>query len=400
MIRSVLDPPTNTVTKLGEKAYNNLYFTQVNVFTSNPYRFKVVSPYYGYFRTNQGRSSWTPPRARADLYTTYLQQTIELNLILNAKAQSDIDAKEPEVSIWEIEDIAKAAAEKSLESNGQSAGASESSSIASGSQTGQHKTNGERRQSWFKKVLSVKSPEEKEARRLQKLSTSCGTLRNAILQEEHARWPTQEWRRLVADYQQKVGMTQKIAGLRAKYPIQYLHLLRAGYFEPIPVGWADQMSNPLKFKIEAMEGWRGITPTWRGYEDTAEERLYWVLNHREGLTGQRLKPDIISALEMARQRMASAVEPPPQYFSATDTCHVQHTTDGYSKQVMPPPFRAHDAPETATDDTMILLDVSGSMDFDPMRPNYREYLITDYSPSTQPKNKGTFWTFQLYYYSC
>jgi hypothetical protein len=37
---------------------------------------------------------------------------------------------------------------------------------------------------------------------------------------------------------------------------------------------------------------------------------------------------------------------------------------------------------------MILLDVSGSMDFDPVRPNYNQYLITGYSRSTQPKNKG------------
>jgi len=33
------------------------------------------------------------------------------------------------------------------------------------------------------------------------------------------------------------------------------------------------------------------------------------------------------------------------------------------------------------------LDVSGSMDFDPIRPNYDQYMITGYSKSTQPKNK-------------
>jgi hypothetical protein len=101
-----------------------------------------------------------------------------------------------------------------------------------------------------------------------------------------------------------------------------------------------------------------------------------------------MKPDIISAMNMARARMASAVEPPPVYFSADDTCHLQHTSDGYSKQVMPAPFRPYDAPEVPSDDTMILLDVSGSMDFDPLRPNYNKYLITGYSKSTQPKNKG------------
>ena len=183
-------------------------------------------------------------------------------------------------------------------------------------------------------------------------------------------------------------MTKKVADLRARQPIQYLHLLRAGYFEPIPVAWANLVSNPLKFSIEASAGWRGITPAWRGFEDTAEERLYWVLNHREGSVGQRLKPDFISAMNLARARMASAVEPPPAYFSPGDTCHLQHTSEGYSKQVMPPPFRPFDAPEVSTDDTMILLDVSGSMDFDPLRPIYNQYMITGYARSTQPKNKG------------
>jgi hypothetical protein len=184
-------------------------------------------------------------------------------------------------------------------------------------------------------------------------------------------------------------MTQKIADLRTRRPIQYLHLLRAGYFEPIPVAWANQASNPLKFSIEAAAGWRGITPAWRGYEDTAEERLYWVLNHREDSRGARMKPDFISEMNMARDRMARAVEPPPQYYSVNDTCHLQHTSTGYSKQVMPAPFVAHDRPELPTDDTMILLDVSGSMDFDPLRPNYDQYLVTGYSRSTQPKNKGS-----------
>lgn len=55
---------------------------------------------------------------------------------------------------------------------------------------------------------------------------------------------------------------------------------------------------------------------------------------------------------------------------------------------MPPPFHAYDRPETANDDTMILLDVSGSMDFDPVKPVYDQYTITRYKGSSQPKNKG------------
>ncbi|KAK0782291.1 hypothetical protein LTR75_014438 [Friedmanniomyces endolithicus] len=85
--------------------------------------------------------------------------------------------------------------------------------------------------------------------------------------------------------------------------------------------------------------------------------------------------------------MATAVEPPPIYSSSDDTCHLQHTSEGYSKQVMPAPFHAFDRPETSTDDTMILLDVSGSMDFDPVRPVYDQYMITRWMRSTQPKNK-------------
>ncbi|OAA71338.1 von Willebrand factor, type A [Cordyceps fumosorosea ARSEF 2679] len=396
----------------GEKAYDNCYTTQVNIFSSNPYRYNVTSPYIG--RDYMFAGSWTPPRPRAYLYTQYVRDTIALNAHLNAKAQADIDAQEPPVSIWQVDELAKAASNLSLENNGARVKPPDNTQCSSEKTTNAEKTvntekatDGEKnvgssgsqtppmvgsssagnRQSWFKKIVARKTPEQKEARRLEKLSASCGTLRNAILQEEHGRWPTQEWRRLVAEYQAHVGMTRKIAELRERYPIQYLQLLRAGYFEPIPVAWADQASNPLKFRIEGMEGWRGITPTWRGFEDTAEERLYWVLNHREGMTGPRLKPDMISALNMARQRMACAVEPPPQYFSQTDTCHLQHTSAGYSKQVMAPPFRAFDAPETAADDTMILLDTSGSMDFDPVRPNYSEYLITGYSRSTQPKNR-------------
>lgn len=85
-------------------------------------------------------------------------------------------------------------------------------------------------------------------------------LRDAILAEEEGRWPDGQWRYIVAVYQDKVGMTKKIADLRVRQPIQYLHLLKAGYFEPIPVAWAAQASNPLKFSIEAAAGWRGITP--------------------------------------------------------------------------------------------------------------------------------------------
>jgi hypothetical protein len=332
-----------------------------------------------------------------------VQQTIELNAYLNAQAQAAIDAKEPSSNIWEIDmlessmsnmaiapsspaevedskqPVEKGSTEKRQSTSGPVASNSTGSTKPTPKLAGLNK---------FKRALNIKSSEERATARTGKATARSRELRNAILEEEQGRWPDLEWRQIVTAYQQKVGMTRKIADLRARCPTQYLHLLKAGYFEPIPVAWANLASNPLKFSIEAAAGWRGITPAWRGYEDTAEERLYWVLNHREGSTGMRLKPDIISAMNMARARMASAVEPPPAYYSANDICHVQHTSDGYSKQVMPAPFVPFDAQEVPTDDTMILLDVSGSMDFDPVRPNYDEYLITGYSRSTQPKNKG------------
>ncbi len=380
-----------TLVHVGERSYHDCY--QANFFNNNPYRWRVISPY------GNNASAWYGNQSPKPRYHAQsVQQTIQLNASLNAEAQSAINAKEPKFNIWETDEI------NSSMSNLSIAGTSSEQSGDSKRPAEKGSTPSEKRQSMassskaesskpskfagLKKALAIKSPEEKAADRSKKAIAYAQELRNSILYEENGRWPTVEDRQIVASYQDKVGMTKKIAHLRACQPIQYLHLLRAGYFEPIPVSWANLASNPLKFSIEAASGWRGITPAWRGFEDTAEERLYWVLNHREGSVGARMKPDFISAMNMARQRMASAVEPPPAYFSPSDTCHLQHTSEGYSKQVMPPPFQAFDRPEVPTDDTMILLDVSGSMDFDPVRPNYDQYLITGYSRSTQPKNKG------------
>lgn len=391
--------------RVGEKSYHDC--NTVGLRLNNPYKYHVISP-YGYGPSGIAFAGYTRQmmiRPNPAMYTEFVRQTIALNAKLNAEAQAKIDGKEPSFNIWEVDQLDAKMANMALEDaptgqaddtkfpedkkasvDGPSTGASQV--IASPSTSATAASSKTSKFSAFKKAMSIKSSEERAASRVEKAKDQGRGLRDAILAEENGRWPDQEWRNLVAAYQDKVGMTKKIADLRVRHPIQYLHLLRAGYFEPIPVAWANLASNPLKFSIEAAAGWRGITPAWRGYEDTAEERLYWVLNHREGSVGQRLKPDFISALDMARRRMASAVEPPPAYYSLDDTCHLQHTSDGYSKQVMPPPFRAYDAPEVPTDDTMILLDVSGSMDFEPARPNYQGYYINGFSRSTQPKNKG------------
>ena len=311
-----------------------------------------------------------------------------MNNSLNREAQAKIDEKEPKHSIWEDDDDQLETAMSNLGFSDKKLQAELPANQQKRPSLGPEKAS---RLSSFRKSIGIKSGDERAVVKAQKNVSKGNSIRDDILAEEQNRWPDAEWQQLVLTYQDKVGMTKKIAELRTRSPIQYLHLLRAGYFEPIPVAWANQASNPLKFSIEAAAGWRGITPAWRGYEDTAEERLYWVLNHREDPTGDvtrtRLKPDFISEMEMARARMAKAVEPPPLYFAADDVCHVQHTSEGYSKQVLPPPFRAFDRPEVPTDDTMILLDVSGSMDFDPVRPIYDKYLITQYARGTQPKNK-------------
>lgn len=383
----------------GEKHYND-FNTQNGgtLFNNNPYSFRVVSP-YGYNQMSWGGTRRPTP----DYHARSIHQTIDLNNALNHEAQSKIDQLEPRVNIWDDDalnaamsqlSVAKANDKKqAIKGSDERYPADKRGSVASDEKypdekrqsiSGPSKTS---RLSGFRKAIGIKSSDERAMAKTEKAIDKGRELRVAILAEEAGRWPDDQTRSLVAIYQEKVGMAYKIADLRVRHPIQYLHLLRAGYFEPIPVAWANQASNPLKFSIEAAGGWRGITPAWRGYEDTAEERLYWVLNHREGSAGTRMKPDFISEMNMARDRMAKAVEPPPEYYSADDTCHIQHTSEGYSKQVMPSPFRAFDRPEVPTDDTMLLLDVSGSMDFDPVRPNYSKYLITGYSPSTQPKNK-------------
>ncbi|KAJ5665548.1 uncharacterized protein N7477_007996 [Penicillium maclennaniae] len=357
----VLDLWSKAVMYPGEKTYHDCY--QTSWFTGNPYAIGVISP-YGF----SGASLYGTQRPDPTYHAKSIRQTIRLNEVLNAKAQAAVNGQEPPINIWETSQLEASMSDMSI---------ADSASNSSGHRSKPSKFAG------LKRAFSIKSSEEKEAIKARSLMK----LRTEILREECGRWPDETSRNIVITYQAKMGMTEKISELRTHCPLQYLHLLRAGYFEPIPVAWADLASNPLKFSIDAASGWRGITPTWRGYEDTAEERLYWVLNHRAGSTGARLKPDIISALDMARARMASAVEPPPAYYAADDVCHVQHTSKGYSHQVMPPPFRPFDGVETPSDDTMILLDVSGSMDFEPMRPNYNHYLITGYSRSTQPKNK-------------
>jgi hypothetical protein len=96
---------------------------------------------------------------------------------------------------------------------------------------------------------------------------------------------------------------------------------------------------------------------------------------------------LISELELARERMASTVECHPRYHSPDDICRSQYPREGYSKQTNPNFETTYDI-RSPTDETMILLDVRGSMDFNPLQPNYNQYLITNFLKTNQPKNKG------------
>ena len=219
-----------------------------------------------------------PPRPRPSWHARTLHQTISLNNNLNREAQVNIDGKEPKHSIWDDGALERAMSNIAIGDKKQPFAqtsqqdprissekrqslvppASEDATAASGS-----KPSG---MSKFRKSIGIKSSGERAVSKASKAVDEGKGLRDEILAEETGRWPDEQWRQVVTNYQAKVGMTGKITDLRSRCPIQYLHLLRAGYFEPIPVAWANQASNPLKFSIESAAGWRGITPAWRGYE--------------------------------------------------------------------------------------------------------------------------------------
>src|SRR5277367_3973623 len=90
--------PNSFPVRVGEKAYHDCY--QTTFFTSNPYRFRVVSPYGINVSTYFGTQAPSPR-----FYTMSVQQTIQLNAALNAEAQAAINAKEPRFNIWEIDQL-------------------------------------------------------------------------------------------------------------------------------------------------------------------------------------------------------------------------------------------------------------------------------------------------------
>ncbi|KAH0237984.1 hypothetical protein KCV03_g9, partial [Aureobasidium melanogenum] len=284
--RPVLTQWSEAVMYPGEKVYHDLA-PQTTLFSGNPYQLRVTSP-YGY-----GGTAWVQSHPRPNYHVKFIHQTIALNNQLNHEAQAKVDAMEPKHSIWDDKTLESVMAnlsvapEKGAPSSREVDAKSYPAEKASSSNStprpnGQPERSNTSRFAAFRKAVGIKSSDERAVAKSEKAINQGIQLRHDILAEEASRWPDDETRQIVAQYQDKVGMERKIAHLRTHQPLQYLHLLRAGYFEPIPVAWADQASSILTFNIEAAGGWRGITPQWRGYEDTAEERLYWVLNHREG----------------------------------------------------------------------------------------------------------------------
>ncbi|CAG8297125.1 unnamed protein product [Penicillium olsonii] len=359
----VLEMWSKAVLYPGEKAYHD--FSHLRLSNNNPYT-SIMSSYTLATSSLRGTAKPDP-----QFHTRFLQETRALDSTLNEKAHADVQNLEPSVNIWELEQL------ESL--------VSDMSHTRRQSASGELNVEKSTKRSSFRKAFSVRSSDERTALKIRKRLSGSFKLRSEIIEEEQHRWQDESDRMLVSFYQQQIGISRSVKKLRTHNPIQYLHLLRAGYFEPIPAAWEGPASNPLRFTIDSSAGWRGLTPSWRGYKTTAEERLYWNLKHRPG--GDDItKKDLISEFEMAQERMASVAQPHPRYHSPDDICHTQYPSETYSKQ-MKPPFQANPDPKLSTDNTIILLDACGSMDSTPLKPRYNQYLITALFKSNQPKHQ-------------
>ncbi len=122
-----------------------------------------------------------------------------------------------------------------------------------------------------------------------------------FLPKEAGRWPDNEWRRLVAAYREKVGMTRKIAELRARQPIQYLHLPQGRILRAHPGGLGEPAFQSVEIQRRS-SGWvEELLQPGEGTRISPRSGCIGVLNHREGSVGMRMKPDFISEMNMARE---------------------------------------------------------------------------------------------------
>ncbi|KAJ5095074.1 hypothetical protein N7532_007365 [Penicillium argentinense] len=348
----------------GEKPYHDC--TRLRFKNTNPYSFKITSPFNLVCFPLTGMAKPDP-----HYHLQFIQETLSMDSTLNRDSEAAIQAQEPAFNIWELEQL------ESLVSN---------MSVNRWSSSNSDTIDKSSKRTGFRKAFSIKSSDERTAGKIQKKFSVTFELRNEILAEEQGRWQSSNDIQIVKTYQENLGIAQTVAELRAHKPRHYLHLLRAGYFEPIITSSQGQIPNLLRFSIDAAAGWRGFTTEWRGYKDIAEERLYWILSHRP--TDKEVsKPDLVSELDTARARMATARPPIDAYDSPDDICDISSGSQRYSSQVPTPPPKWK-TPISRDDETMVLLDTTSSMDNYPMRPEYRHYLITSHTRVKQPKSKG------------
>jgi len=361
----VQDQWSRAVMYPGEKAYHDC--TRLRFKNHNPYSFKITSPFS---LVNFPLTGMAKPDPYYHL--EFLEQTRAQDLALNKIAEEAIEALEPAFNIWDLEQL------ESLVSN---MSTNRRSSLTNGGDIERAS-----KRTGFKKAFSMKSSDERTATKMRKKFAGSTELRDEILAEEQGRWQNSTDRQVVATYQENMGISQQVAELRKHRPVQYLHLLRAGYFEPIITSWDGQPPSLLGFTIDAATGWRGFTPTWRGYNNIAEERLYWVLRHRHGKRPIS-KLHFTQEFDMAQSRMAEAVEPREAPESSDEIRAARDSSPRYTKQV-PPILRGIRTPISSSDETMVLLDTSSSMNNPPMSPEYTKYLITSHHKVDQPKGKG------------
>src|SRR5258708_38681416 len=109
--------------------------------------------------------------ARPHFYTMSVQQTIHLNAILNEKAQADVNAIEPKVNVWEVDQLESSLSNLSINSAGPAQADGKSAKPP--------------RFAALKRALSIKSPEEKAAQKAGKAVARARDLRNDIIYEEN-----------------------------------------------------------------------------------------------------------------------------------------------------------------------------------------------------------------------
>ncbi|KAJ5338210.1 hypothetical protein N7452_004938 [Penicillium brevicompactum] len=371
----VLEKWSKAVVYPGEKPYHD--FSHLRLSNNNPYA-NIMSSYTLASSSLRGVAKPDPK-----FHLRFVQETIALDSALNEKAHAAVQLTEPSVNIWELEQLESLVSDMSV--------------TRRRSDYGDNNSEKPSKRSSFRKAFSVRSSDERTALKIRKKLSGPFKLRSDIIEEEQHRWQDDTDRYLALTYQHRTGIARDVEELRTHKPLQYLHLLRAGYFEPIPIAWQCHTSNPLGFTIDSSAGWRGLTPGWRGYRTTAEERLYWTLKHRIGGETTK-KPDLISELDTARERMASAVQLHPRYHSPDDICNSQYPSRNYSKQIMPP-SRSFSSAKSPTDETMILMDACGSMNTSPLQARFTQYLLTAFLKSEQPKHQGNSNTYYLSYHA-